>query len=608
MRVPFVSFLTLLVLAAVVNVTEAQGNPNPRISTISPNTHPADGTPFDVVITGSNFRDNAVVRWNGFDRATQRVSDSELKVRINGGDVAQAGTASVTVAQLVSQQLRVSDPMDFTVTPVASSSTAPAVTGLVPSSRNAGSGGFELVVNGSGFTQGASVRWNGAGRTTTFDSPSRLRATIPASDVAAPGAAQVTVVNTGGSASGSRSFVVRVPTPTISSITPSTVARGGADFTLTVNGSNYMSAASSVRWKGAVRPTQFVSATQLRATIPAADISSLGDASVTVVTSVATNAGQMTETSGAATVTVLEPAAPVATVVTVALALSARNFFIGGPSNPERVFAGDVPLSVAHTGATPTHWRVSSNEAFFRASWQPISAPRIYPFSASNTGERTLYFQYRYLAGDQDVRSNVVSDKVVVRPAFTTNGVASNLRGSATGTHHRLVCPEGQMVTGFRVRQTEVFGIGRWVDGIGLVCAGANRAMVGRTSGETLLPAPETNCSASQVAWRANLSNPSPGAPGALTAGTTYLGFMSWYSNYSTDSRDCPSAPGGGRYDPLYAKAVSGSQRFGVNCDKDAGQFPIGLDVYLNAIGVTWPTTIQLRGLAGIGYICAQPD
>ena len=58
---------------------------------------------------------------------------------------------------------------------------------------------------------------------------------------------------------------------------------GGPAFTLTVNGSKFM-AGSVVRWNGASRPTTFVSATQLQASIGAADIAAAGTANVTVFT------------------------------------------------------------------------------------------------------------------------------------------------------------------------------------------------------------------------------------------------------------------------------------------------------------------------------------
>ena len=71
------------------------------------------------------------------------------------------------------------------------------------------------------------------------------------------------------------------PLPVMTSMNPTSATSGGAGFTLTVNGSNFV-ASSSVRWNGSGRPTTFVSSTQLRAAISAADIAAAGTAQVTV--------------------------------------------------------------------------------------------------------------------------------------------------------------------------------------------------------------------------------------------------------------------------------------------------------------------------------------
>ena len=71
------------------------------------------------------------------------------------------------------------------------------------------------------------------------------------------------------------------PTPVAGNVVPSSVIAGDPDFTLTVNGSGFVDG-SVVRWNGADRPTNFLSATQMTAAIPAADIAVAGTASVTV--------------------------------------------------------------------------------------------------------------------------------------------------------------------------------------------------------------------------------------------------------------------------------------------------------------------------------------
>ena len=69
--------------------------------------------------------------------------------------------------------------------------------------------------------------------------------------------------------------------PLLSAITPQSTTAGSADFTLTVDGSNFIDG-STVRWNGVDRVTSYVSATQLTAAIPAADVATAGTAQVTV--------------------------------------------------------------------------------------------------------------------------------------------------------------------------------------------------------------------------------------------------------------------------------------------------------------------------------------
>jgi hypothetical protein len=73
------------------------------------------------------------------------------------------------------------------------------------------------------------------------------------------------------------------PAPVMTSLSPEVATAGGAAFTLTVDGSGFV-ASSVVRWNGADRGTTFVSSTQLRAAIPAADIAVAGTVQVTVYT------------------------------------------------------------------------------------------------------------------------------------------------------------------------------------------------------------------------------------------------------------------------------------------------------------------------------------
>ncbi len=85
----------------------------------------------------------------------------------------------------------------------------------------------------------------------------------------------------GGGGGGGGTPTPQNPVPSLTSISPSSANAGDGEFTLTVNGSSFISS-SVVRWGGANRTTTFGSATQLTAAIPASDLAAGASVSVTV--------------------------------------------------------------------------------------------------------------------------------------------------------------------------------------------------------------------------------------------------------------------------------------------------------------------------------------
>jgi len=74
-----------------------------------------------------------------------------------------------------------------------------------------------------------------------------------------------------------------IPVPIITFLSPVSANPGGADFTLTVNGANFVNGVSVVNWTRGALATTFVSSTKLTATIPAAQTASPGTGWITVV-------------------------------------------------------------------------------------------------------------------------------------------------------------------------------------------------------------------------------------------------------------------------------------------------------------------------------------
>src|SRR5713226_6640260 len=254
---------------AAVNIT----NPIPAITTISPNSAESGGAAFTLTVNGSNFVTGSVVLWNGSDRPTAFISASQVSAQIPASDIAVAGTAAITVFNPAPGG-GASNSLTLTI-------TGPTITTISPNSADTGGAAFTLTVNGRNFVTGSVVRWNGSDRPTAFISASQVSAQIPASDIAVAGTAAITVFNPAPGGGASNSLTFTITGPTITTISPNSADTGGAAFTLTVNGSNFLTG-SVVNFAGVARATTFVSSSQLTAAIPAAAITTARIAAVTV--------------------------------------------------------------------------------------------------------------------------------------------------------------------------------------------------------------------------------------------------------------------------------------------------------------------------------------
>ncbi|MGH9778181.1 MAG: IPT/TIG domain-containing protein, partial [Candidatus Acidiferrales bacterium] len=258
----------------VVNLS-VEANPVPSLSSLSPSSAVAGSAGFTLTVNGSSFINGSVVRWNGSDRTTTFINANQLQATIPASDLVNAGAAQVTVFNPMPGG-GTSNSLPFNV-------LSPVISSLLPDVIPATSPGFELTVNGSNFLAGSVVRWKGMNRTTMFVSSTQLKASIPASDVAAAGTAQVTVLNSAGGISNAATFTINIrnPLPTITGLNPPGVLTGSGGFMLGVVGSNFVFN-SVVRWNGSDRPTTFVNSGLLQAAISAGDVSAMGMANVTV--------------------------------------------------------------------------------------------------------------------------------------------------------------------------------------------------------------------------------------------------------------------------------------------------------------------------------------
>jgi hypothetical protein len=163
---------------------------------------------------------------------------------------------------------------------VTGSTGNPAITKISPASTTQTSS-VTLTVTGSNFVNGATVDWNGAALATTFVSSTQLTAKVTSTQTANVGTYAITVVDPSGASSNSVNFAVNYVSPTLSSVSPTTVAVGSGNTKITLSGFGFISV-SSVLVNGTAVSTTYVNSKTLTAVVPASYFASAGTLSVQV--------------------------------------------------------------------------------------------------------------------------------------------------------------------------------------------------------------------------------------------------------------------------------------------------------------------------------------
>jgi len=261
-------------------------NPAPAIVTVSPNSALAGGAAFTLNVSGSNFINGSSIRWNGVDLPTVFINATQLTATVPAVNISSPGTVTVNV-YTPAPGGGASTSLNFTISTVIINNPVPVLTAINPNTIAAGSPGFTLTANGTGFINGSVINWNGTSLVTTYISALQLSAAVPASGIITPGPVAVTVFSPlpGGGTSAPSLFNITGsnPLPVLSGLSPAAATAGSGSFTLTANGTNF-SNSSSINWNGTALTTSYISNTQLTALVPAANIAAAGSAAVTVFT------------------------------------------------------------------------------------------------------------------------------------------------------------------------------------------------------------------------------------------------------------------------------------------------------------------------------------
>ncbi|MFD1873758.1 IPT/TIG domain-containing protein [Hymenobacter bucti] len=282
--------------------------PAPTIADFTPTSGPVGTT---VTVTGTNFQLVNYVGLAAQANATFTIIDASTLTF-----VVPAGAVSGPVSVRTASGTATSAATFTVIVPNA----VPVITSLSPSLVEAGSGGFNLVIEGSGFLNSSVVRFNGLVLATTYTSATQLTAQVPASAVASAGSFGVTVTSPapGGGTSAAATFTVTtpvpapptptpIPVPTLMALTP---ASGLVGTTVTVTGTNLTGATAVLLNGGPVGSFTVVDAATLTFVVPVGATSGL--VAVTTPGGTATSPGSFTVVLPTPTITNLTPNAVVA--------------------------------------------------------------------------------------------------------------------------------------------------------------------------------------------------------------------------------------------------------------------------------------------------------
>jgi len=282
-------------------------------------------------------------------------------------------------------------------------SGTPSITNLSPSTVRAGTGSLSLIVDGTNFVVGSTVRFAGQNRSTTFISSTRLAASLTSVDTSTVGTFSITVQNPNGLISAARTLTV---IPSLSNVSPLIVEVGSPSFTLTVEGDGFVPG-SQIRWNGTPVSTTFVNSTKLTALIDDSAVSQLATISITV-----RNPSPNAFTSNAIDFKVTDPAPATECPVGEASELSNPGKIDFGPARSQMwyndnlwwgIFSNHVDGLYFYKQAGPTTFTrgnlVDTNfvAGSFSAGWPDVlwNGAELFVFIQESVAEARLY-KYSY--------------------------------------------------------------------------------------------------------------------------------------------------------------------------------------------------------------------
>ncbi|EFM09010.1 von Willebrand factor type A [Paenibacillus curdlanolyticus YK9] len=259
-------------------IGQYQYKTDPIVTSITPANGALDGGN-TVIIQGNYMMKGLTVKF-GDNTAAVTMYSNQTYIKVTAPKGAAAGPVDVTILNPDETSKIVDDGYTYNEPP----KTDPEVLSITPNTGVV-TGGDIAYVDGKNFKNGLQVLVGGKSAATTYVSTTRLKVTIPAGDQA--GAVDVSVVDAEGKTytlAGAYTYTAIVyPIPTITAVTPNTGLLAGGNIVY-VDGGNFTNI-TKVSIGGKDAPTTYVSATRVKATVPAGD--NVGKVNVKVTTGTA---------------------------------------------------------------------------------------------------------------------------------------------------------------------------------------------------------------------------------------------------------------------------------------------------------------------------------
>jgi hypothetical protein len=270
---------------AVSLTVNPPSNPVPVLTQVAPGSASQGGGDTLITLSGTGFAPTVQALWDGSPLPTTFVGPTKVAATIPAIDLLNANTHQVSVSNPPPGG-GTSGSIAFTVTP-ASLNPVPTLVAVSPTKLPISSVDVQVSITGSNFVTASSAVIGSQGISTSYTSSTQLLAAVPAAYLSSAGTLPLGVFNPapgGGFSPTTVSIAVGTlnPTPTLTTLEPSSVSAGSGAFTLDLSGTSFVDGVQAFFGSTALSTT-FIGSTSAQAAVPAYLVATAGSAQVVLV-------------------------------------------------------------------------------------------------------------------------------------------------------------------------------------------------------------------------------------------------------------------------------------------------------------------------------------